>query len=58
MLFTGAHILVTLLRMGEILTKDVHQMSWKRALDTIDARIRLCCHAESEPLRRYRKGVC
>ena len=52
--FTGARILVTLIRMGETLTKDAHQMSWKRALDTIDARIGLRCHAESEPLRHWR----
>jgi len=52
--FTGARILVILLRMSETLTGDADQMSWKRALDTIDARIGLRRHAESGSLQHWR----
>ena len=42
--------------MGKALTRDVDQVSWKRALDTIDVCIGLCSHAESESLR-YQRGL-
>jgi len=38
------------------LTKDADQISWKRALDTIEARIRVRSPAESKSLR-YWRGV-
>ena len=41
---------------GEILTKNVDQISWRRALGTIDVRIGSRTHVESEPLRHW-KGV-
>ena len=51
---TGVRVRVVLLQMSEALTKNAEQVSWKRALDTID--IRSHSHAESESLR-YWRGV-
>ena len=51
---TGVRILVVLLRLSKALTNVFNQISWKRALDTIDERIGLRSRAESEPLRRWR----
>ena len=42
------------LRMSRELTKNADQISLERALDTIDARIELRSHAESESLRYWR----
>jgi len=42
--------------MSKALTEGADQISWKRALDTVDVRIGLCSHAESESLR-YWRGV-
>ena len=53
---TRVRILVVFLRMSEALTGVPDQISLKRALDTIDARIELCSHTESRPLR-YWRGV-
>jgi len=39
-----------------ILTKNVDQISWQRALNTIDVRIGSLSRDESEPLRHW-KGV-
>ena len=39
------------------LTENAGQISWKRALDTIDARIGLCSHTENGSLRYYWRGV-
>ena len=51
---TGVRILVVFLRMSEALTRGPHQISLKRALDTIEVRIELCSHTESESLRHWR----
>ena len=51
---TGVRILVNLLRTGKTLTKYSNQISWKRALDTIDERIESRPHAGNEPLRHWR----
>ena len=51
---TGVRILVALLRTNTGLTKSANQISWKRALDTIDARIELRSRAESGSLRHWR----
>lgn len=51
---TGVRILVILLRTSKRLTKNGNQISWKTALDTIDACIEARPHAESEPLQRWR----
>ena len=53
---TGVRISVLSFWVRKILTNDGDQISWQRALDTIDARIGSLSHAESEPLRRW-KGV-
>ena len=53
---TGVRILTTFL-WTEALTKDADQMSWKRALDIIDARIGLSSDIESGSLRRWRKVI-
>ena len=50
---TGVRILVALPRTTKALTQDTIQISWKRALDTIDVRIGSRAHAESEPLRHW-----
>ena len=42
--------------MSEVLTVGADQISWKRALDTVDVRIGLCSQAESGSLR-YLRGV-
>ena len=47
---------VILLWTSKALTGVVHQISWKRALDTIDVRIVLRSHTEGE-LLRYWRGV-
>ena len=53
---TGVRALIVLLRVSGALIKNDNQSSWKRALDTIDARIELCPPAKSESLR-YLRGV-
>jgi len=55
-LLTRVRIFVAFLRMSKALTEAVHQISWKKAQDTIDMRIGLCSHAEREPLQ-YLRGV-
>ena len=40
--------------MRVVLTKGVDQISWKRALDTIDVRIKLRSHSERGPLQHLR----
>ena len=51
---TGVRISVVFLRVSEALTKGAAQISWKRALDTIDVRIGLRSHAESKSLQDLR----
>ena len=51
---TGVRILVILLRTSEALSKDSDQISWKRALDTIEECIRLCPHSEREAPQYHR----
>ena len=51
---TGVRIRVEFLKVREALTRCSNQISWKRALDTIDLRIGLCSHAESTSLRYLR----
>ena len=51
---TGVCISVVLLWPRKALTANVEQISWARALDTIDVRIRSCSHTESQPLRCWR----
>ena len=53
---TGVRIRVGFLKVRKALTKCFNQISWKRALDTIDLRIGLCPHSESRSLR-YLRGV-
>ena len=53
---TGVRIRVGFLKVRKALTKYSNQISWKRALDTIDLRMGLCSHAESKSLR-YLRGV-
>ena len=52
---TGVWISVVLLGVKNILITNFGQISWRRALDTIDRRIGSRPHAESE--LRYWKGV-
>ena len=47
---------MTLLRTSKTLTKDTNQISWKRALDTIDARIGFPSRAASESVQYYWRG--
>lgn len=54
---TGVRILVILLRTSEALSKDSDQISWKRALDTIEECIRLCPHSGREAPRYRWKEV-
>ena len=42
--------------MCKTLTRGADQISWEKALNTIDVRIGLCSHAENESLR-YWRGV-
>ena len=51
---TAVRTLAPLSRMSEALTKHTNQISWKRALDTINVRIGLRPHAESKQLRHWR----
>jgi len=51
---TKVRILVVLPWMSKTLTRGDDQVSWKRALDTIDMRIGLRSHTESESLRYWR----
>jgi len=51
---TEVDIFAVFLRMSKVLTGNADQISWKRALDTIDVRIGLCSRAESESLRYWR----
>jgi len=53
---TEVRIVIGFLQTSNALTKSDNQISWKRALDTIDARIGSHSHAESESLR-YLRGV-
>jgi len=43
--------------MSKALTGGADQVSWKRALDTVDVRIGLCSHTESESLRYWRELI-
>ena len=54
---TGVRILVILLRTSKALSKDSDQISWKRALDTIEECIRLCPHSGREAPRYRWKEV-
>ena len=51
---TAVRTLAPLSRTSEALTKHTNQISWKRALDTINVRIGLRPHAESKQLRHWR----
>ena len=51
---TGVRTLALFLRTSNVLTECANQVSWTRALDTIDARIGLCSATESESLRHLR----
>lgn len=51
---TGVRILVVLLQMAEVLIKNANQISWKRALDTINVRIRSLSLVEGKSLRFWR----
>ena len=53
-LLTGVRNSVAFLRMIKALTEGADQISWKRALDTIDVRVGLSPHAESGSLRHWR----
>jgi len=53
---TEVRVPVVLLWTSKALTGGADQISWKRVLDTVDARIKLCLYAESE-LLRYWRGV-
>ena len=54
---TGVRIFTVPHRMSEALTKSATQISWKRALDTIDALMESRPHAESGPLRYWRAAI-
>jgi len=54
---TGVRTPAVFLRRSKGLTKGVNQISWKRALDTIDVRMGLCKHAENEPLWYLREVI-
>ena len=54
---TGVRIPTILLRTTETLTKDAHQVSWKRALDIIDARIGSRSDITSRSLRHWRRVI-
>ena len=54
---TGVRIPVVSLRMNEALTENIDQISWRRALDTIDFRIGSRSQAESQPLRDQREVI-
>ena len=54
---TGVRISAILFWTTEGLTNDTDQMSWKRALDIIDARIGLRPDIESGSLRRWRRVI-
>ena len=51
---TGVRILTVSPQTSKALTQNANQISWKRALDIVDARIESRSHAESEPLRHWR----
>ena len=51
---TGVRASVVLPQMTKALTEDAHQISWKRALDTIDERIESRPHLENGSLRHWR----
>lgn len=51
---TGVRSLAVLPQTSKALTKDLNQISWKRALETIDIRIKSKSHADSESLRHWR----
>ena len=55
--FTGVRVSTTWLWTTEALTKDADQMSWRRALDVIDARIGLSSDIESGSLRCWRRVI-
>ena len=54
---TGVRIFAVLHRMSEGLTKSATQISWKRALDTIDALMESRSHTESRLLRYWRAAI-
>ena len=54
---TGVRIPAVLLRMNKALTRDADQISWKKALDTIDIRIGLCSHSRSGSLQYWREVI-
>ena len=45
------------LRISEVLTVGADQISWRRALDTIDVRIGLCSQSGSGSLRYLREII-
>lgn len=55
-ILTRVRTVVVLPRTSKALTEGANQISLKRGLDTIDARLGLCSHAENESLR-YLRGV-
>ena len=54
---TGVRILLAPPLCGKALTGNATQISWKRALDTIDALVESRPHAESGPLRYWRAAI-
>ena len=54
---TGVWTAIVLLWMREGLIEDAKQMSWKRALDTVEMRIRSCSHAESGSLWCWKEVI-
>ena len=54
---TGVRIVAISLRKAKGLTVDGTQISWKRALDTIDARIGLRTDIESGSLRHWERVI-
>ena len=54
---TGVRILSAPPLCGKALTRNVTQISWKRALDTIDALMESRSHAESGSLRYWRAAI-
>ena len=56
-ILTGVRALVVLSRMWKALTDDANQMSWERALDTIDLRIGLCPDVKGESLWSWKEVI-
>ena len=56
-ILTGVRILAVPLRRDNALTRGADQISWKKALDTIDIRIGLSSHARSRSLWHWREVI-